>query len=255
MTKGNKYTCVIAEDNLALNRSLVHHAYQMGLLVLDAVKSGTALLDSVQKNEPDLIITDITLERMDGLSACQQLLKIGYNSPIVIISGSNDPLHLMQGIKLGTVDYIQKPFEPEELQHAITKAITKIEEKRMIEQVKSEATRFIEVKRKYRDSRVLEKDIVFVEKVEKRSFHIYLSDGTFLETSTNLDRIASQCSEAIFYPHKSFLVNWHQIKCVVPNFAVEGNYDILFSKIPHKVPLTRRNYSKYVRLCDLLSKS
>jgi CheY-like chemotaxis protein len=226
----------------------------MGLLVLDAVKSGTALLESVQKNEPDIIITDITLERMDGLSACQQLLKKGYNSPIIIISGSNDPQHLLQGIKLGTVDFIQKPFEPKELQDAIQKAIRKNEEKRIIERVESEATRFIEVKRRYRDSRVLEKDIVYVEKVEKRLFHIYLSDGSFLETSTNLDRIAGQCSEAIFYPHKSFLANWHQIMSVVPNYAVEGNYDILFSKLPQRVPLTRRNYSKYIQLCERLSK-
>jgi DNA-binding response OmpR family regulator len=83
----------------------------------DAVEA----IESLSKDEFDLILIDIGLPGRDGLSICEQLRRDSSLAavPILFISGRNDPKDLAQGFAAGADDYIYKPFHPDELKTRI----------------------------------------------------------------------------------------------------------------------------------------
>lgn len=67
--------------------------------------------------QPDLILLDVRMPRTDGFAACR-LLKADPRTahiPVIFLSGANEPEVRLQGLRLGAVDYISKPFSPEEV--------------------------------------------------------------------------------------------------------------------------------------------
>ncbi|MFC0215886.1 LytR/AlgR family response regulator transcription factor [Paenibacillus chartarius] len=246
--EADKLSCIIAEDHAELASMLEQLAKNEELEVVATVNSGLCLVECVRENRPDLLLVDITLERLDGLSACRQLLDEGFSPQLIIVTGSISSYDLLAGIKLGTIDYLHKPVDPGDFSAAIRKARLRIQEAKLANMVRRNSDRLIRITKNYRDIELKEQDVVFVEKTDKRVFEIHMADGSIHESSTNLDKIKRQCSDAIFFPHKSFLVNFHYIRSVLPNLAVEGNYDILLAHHPDIVPLTRRHYREYVKL-------
>src|SRR5690348_6228326 len=74
--------------------------------------SGAQALERVRVRVPDLILLDLMMPDMDGLEVCQRLKSdpaIG-QIPIIFLTASNEMEHLVQGFKVGAVDYVTKPF-------------------------------------------------------------------------------------------------------------------------------------------------
>lgn len=241
-------TCIIAEDETIYRNQLILFSNRQGLIVLDTVSSGKQLIESTLRNFPDIIITDIGLNKLDGLEACQKLLHQGVNAQIIIISGSSHPSHYSMGFEIGTVDYINKPINYERFEKAIHRAKRKIYERNLLNTLQLTKINLIKVKHKYRDIDINEEHVVFVEKLDKRVFNIYLNDGTVITTSTNLEQIKNQCSNNVFYPHRSFLVNMLHIDIVLPDHMILGNFLIEYPNFNKEIPLTRRNYPTYTQL-------
>lgn len=79
-----------------------------------------------QGHIPDIIITDMNLPRMNGLDFLKSLKRSGAykNIPVIIISGEDDRELKENCIKEGALNFIQKPFDPEEL-HSIIESVFK----------------------------------------------------------------------------------------------------------------------------------
>ncbi|PHS57086.1 MAG: histidine kinase [Sulfurimonas sp.] len=78
---------------------------------------GVTALKILEHEDIDLILLDIMMPEMDGFEVCiliKQNSKIK-NIPIIFLTGKNSPTDIENGFKLGAVDYISKPFEPNEL--------------------------------------------------------------------------------------------------------------------------------------------
>lgn len=243
-----EYTCIIAEDQLLYRNQLVEYCIKFGFKVLDTVTSGKQLIESALRHMPDVIFTDITLNRVDGLTACQKLQQQGVQASIIIISNSTQPFHYCQGFELGSVDYMNKPLSEERFEKGVQRVKRKIEEQRTLAQLQYHKAKMIRVKHKYRDIELNEEKVMFVEKLDKRLFHIYMTDGVIIETSTNLEQIKNQCSDQFFSSHRSYLVNIQHIHTVLPDPIIKGNYEIYFSLFSKSVQLTRRNYPIYMQL-------
>lgn len=245
------YTCIIAEDQPSYRSQVMLYAQQQQLVIVDAVGTGKSLIESALEHGPDLIITDISLPKIDGLTACKKLIKQGLHTQIIIISGSSEPTHYCQGFEIGSVDYINKPVTIERFERAINRAKYKIDEQRLIKRLRKVEEKMIRVKQRYRDISINEGNILFAEKIDKRVFQIYLTENAIIETTTNLEQIKNQCSEQIFQPHRSYLVNIAHVKTVQPDPILPGNYEIVYIKEDKTVPLTRRNYPAFLQLCSL----
>lgn len=81
---------------------------------VECFHDGESILSACNAQMPDLVILDIMMPGMDGLTACTQIRKDS-NVPIIIVSAKDSPLDRITGITLGSDDYMVKPFLPLEL--------------------------------------------------------------------------------------------------------------------------------------------
>ena len=108
---------VLVVDDVASNRELLQGRLEdLGYDVREA-RDGIEALDAVAAEEPDLILLDIDMPRLDGIAVCEQLKAhpIRRLIPIVILTASNDRGTKLRGIAAGADDYLSKPFDPKEL--------------------------------------------------------------------------------------------------------------------------------------------
>lgn len=84
------------------------------------------------KNDIDLIITDINMPKMNGLDMCEQIRKNNHDIPIVITSAHNDSNFLKQAIEIGVNTYAMKPIDIYQLMESIIKAMEPVFLKRKL---------------------------------------------------------------------------------------------------------------------------
>lgn len=124
-----KYTVIIAEDEELLLHSLAKKIENMevNFEVIGKAQTGIQAYDLVKQVSPDLVITDIKMPEMDGITLIQ---KIRDNYPMVdfiITSGFSDFEYAKSAIHLQVSEYLLKPIDPEELEDALTKLKNKYE--------------------------------------------------------------------------------------------------------------------------------
>ena len=108
---------VLVVDDVAANRELLQgHLDDLGYDVREA-KDGVEALEAVAADEPDLILLDIDMPRLDGIAVCERLKShpVRRLIPIVILTASNDRDTKLRGIAAGADDYLSKPFDSKEL--------------------------------------------------------------------------------------------------------------------------------------------
>ena len=108
---------VLVVDDIAANRELLQgHLDDLGYEVREA-RDGVEALEAVTADEPDLILLDIDMPRLDGIAVCERLKAHPLRRliPIVILTASNDRGTRLRGIAAGADDYLSKPFDPKEL--------------------------------------------------------------------------------------------------------------------------------------------
>ena len=67
------------------------------------------------QNEPDGVILDIVMPEVGGVEALQVIREVSPDVPIVMLSSAGTPQKLMQTLKMGALDFIQKPYKKEQL--------------------------------------------------------------------------------------------------------------------------------------------
>lgn len=77
-------------------------------------ENGVAALELLETVVVDMVILDIMMPQMDGWELCRQL-RIAYDFPLLMLTAKGEAPDKIQGFRLGTDDYVVKPFEPMEL--------------------------------------------------------------------------------------------------------------------------------------------
>ncbi len=81
---------------------------------VSTASDGEEALRLAEREQPDLIILDLMLPRVDGFEVCRRL-RAYTNTPIIILSAKGDEVDKVTGFRLGVDDYLTKPFSPTEL--------------------------------------------------------------------------------------------------------------------------------------------
>ena len=81
---------------------------------VEAAYDGAQALEKARTVRPDLIVLDVMMPEMDGLSVCRELRKTS-NVPIIILTARGDDVDRVVGLEIGADDYVTKPFNPREL--------------------------------------------------------------------------------------------------------------------------------------------
>jgi DNA-binding response OmpR family regulator/HPt (histidine-containing phosphotransfer) domain-containing protein len=106
---------LLVEDDEALITVLTRSLTTRHNCIVDVVKDGEAGWNYGSTFEYDLIVLDIQLPKLDGISLCQRLRGEGYTTPIVLLTAQNTSTAKVQGLDAGADDYVVKPFDVAEL--------------------------------------------------------------------------------------------------------------------------------------------
>lgn len=102
---------IIVEDEVRIRQGLARliQKVDMGCTVIGTAENGYEGLQMISRLEPDIVITDIQMPRMDGLKMIEQAKAIGAECVYVILSGYSEFEYARKGIRLGVSDYLLKP--------------------------------------------------------------------------------------------------------------------------------------------------
>ena len=120
-----KKTILIVDDEQKIVDLLVHNLTREGYNTIEANDGQTAINLALEKR-PDLILLDVMLPRIDGLTVCKKI-KNAYNVPILMVSAKDDELDKIVGLELGADDYITKPFGVREVVARVKANLRKVE--------------------------------------------------------------------------------------------------------------------------------
>lgn len=113
MKEKSQKTVLVVDDEKPIVDILVYNLKKEGYNTLEA-SDGEEAINMVINNKPDLVLLDIMLPKMDGLTVCKKI-RHNYNIPIIMLSAKDEEIDKILGLELGADDYITKPFSVREL--------------------------------------------------------------------------------------------------------------------------------------------
>jgi two-component system response regulator MprA len=107
-------TLLVAEDDRAVRESLTRALQLEGYSVVTA-GDGAEALRMVAESTPDVIVLDVSMPIIDGLTVCKVLRADGNRVPILMLTARTETRDRVSGLDAGADDYVPKPFELDEL--------------------------------------------------------------------------------------------------------------------------------------------
>ncbi|MEK9749154.1 MAG: response regulator transcription factor [Pseudomonadales bacterium] len=107
---------LVVEDEADIREVVLYNLRREGYEAMGC-ETGTQALSAIKMKRPDLVILDLMIPELDGLTVCQQVRADPEvsSTPIVIVSAKEEESDVVIGLGLGADDYVAKPFRPKEL--------------------------------------------------------------------------------------------------------------------------------------------
>ena len=118
-------TILVVDDEQPIIDILVYNLEKEGYNVIEA-NDGITAVDVALEKRPDLILLDIMLPKLDGLSVCKRI-KNSLNVPILMLTAKDGEIDKILGLELGADDYITKPFSVRELVARVKANLRKVD--------------------------------------------------------------------------------------------------------------------------------
>jgi two-component system response regulator ResD len=104
---------LVVDDDATVAEIVTRYLEREGYIV-DAVPDGLEALAHAESDPPNIVVLDLMLPGVDGLSVCRRLRERG-PVPIIMLTAKGDEDDRVRGLELGADDYLTKPFSPKEL--------------------------------------------------------------------------------------------------------------------------------------------
>lgn len=130
-----KYRMLLVDDEALELDALKNYVdwEMMGVELVGTAKNGKIAWEKILTEEPDIVITDIQMPVMDGVSLANKIFNLNRQIKILFLTGYDDVEYLKAAIKVSAVDYIQKPFSDEAIKEAVEKACGEIEQNHLMQ--------------------------------------------------------------------------------------------------------------------------
>lgn len=183
---------------------------------------------SIKKFNPDLVFTDIEMPGHSGLELIDFFNEEEINFSIIFTTAYNQ--YAIQAMKISALDYILKPIEPEELEHAVAKHVKKsqkefINYKSAVENIKVNINQKIAIPTR-NGYKMVDPDEIILIKADSSYTEVILSNSQKIIASRILRNFEDALSHLnqFFRAHKSFIIN---IKYASEYVKSDGGYIIL----------------------------
>jgi len=115
---------LIADDNKQITSILKEYAKNEGYEVKIAY-DGKETLELFNKYNPDVVLLDVMMPKIDGFEVCREIRKIS-NVPVIMITARGEDFERIMGLDIGADDYIVKPFSPAEVMARVRAVMRRI---------------------------------------------------------------------------------------------------------------------------------
>ena len=122
-----KKKILAVDDEMAIIDLLKFNIEKEGYIFISA-QDGEEGLQKVIDEKPDLVLLDVMLPKMDGLSVCRKIRQEQINIPVIMLSARGEEIDKILGLEIGADDYITKPFSTRELIARIKANLRKLEQ-------------------------------------------------------------------------------------------------------------------------------
>src|SRR6185295_13790180 len=120
---------LIVEDERPIRKLLRRYLEQQGFEVAEAAGGDEALVQ-LAASDVDLVLSDVRMPGMTGIELLSQIVRIHPGAGVVMLTGCEDVSMAVQAMKLGALDYVQKPFVLEDVGASVRKALDLRDEQR-----------------------------------------------------------------------------------------------------------------------------
>lgn len=129
---GEARRVLVAEDEVLIRRDLVEMLTDEGYQVIAEVGDGEQALEKARELEPDLVVMDVQMPKLDGISAAEAIAKERI-APVVILTAFSQRELVERAREAGAMAYVVKPFDRSDVVPAIEIAIARFAEIRAVE--------------------------------------------------------------------------------------------------------------------------
>ena len=145
MEQNSKRRIVVAEDESLIRMDIVETLKNQGFDVVGEAGDGLKAIELAKELKPDLMVMDIKMPDMDGLSAAEQISKL--RIPVVFLTAFNQQELVSRASEVGAMAFLVKPFSPEDLLPAIEVALSRFQQLTQLESEVSDLTERLETRK------------------------------------------------------------------------------------------------------------
>jgi two-component system, LytTR family, response regulator LytT len=230
--------------------------------VLAQGKNGLEAINLIKDHNPDLVFLDVQMPGLDGFGVLQKLVERKVRVPHVVFATAFDH-YAVQAFDVNAVDYVLKPFDKARISRAIQKVKREIESatspterlEQLVSQLaapkpNSSQPAKVLIRSQQRMLLVDSRDLIFAS-IEGGLISITAKDAEGTSNYRTLDELLEALDDESFWrPHRSYLVNIHHIKEVVPwfksSFMLKMN-----DKKQSEIPVSRQQTKRLRELFNL----
>lgn len=116
--EGKKHKVLICDDSLLVRKKLRDVLQDMNCEVVEA-SNGNEVVAAFKSSKPDIVFMDIVMPELDGLEALKQIKEYDEHAKVIMLSSTGTSAKLIQALKSGAIDFIQKPYTVEQIAKVI----------------------------------------------------------------------------------------------------------------------------------------
>jgi len=119
---------LVAEDEADIRELVAFSLINIAGFEVVKARNGAEAVEMAQAEVPDLILMDVRMPKMTGVEACARLKEIPETAdiPIVFLSAMGQETEIQQGMEVGAVEYILKPFAPDVLMSKVREILERL---------------------------------------------------------------------------------------------------------------------------------
>lgn len=197
--QSNKQRILIVDDR-PLNIQVIGMILRKKGFLISIASSGNQALKIIEQDPPDLILLDILMPDMDGYEVCCRLKKNSATReiPVIFMSALTDNADRVKGLRLGAVDYVSKPVEPEVL---LVRINTHLKVKALYKQLE-EINAKLEENVRIRTMELTRKNEALEREIE------ILKEREYIIESASIAIVFAALDGMITYANPAFLKTW-----------------------------------------------
>lgn len=115
---------VLVVDDEAPVRTMIAAALERGGYAVELAADGRQALDALELNTFNLVLTDIVMQEIDGITLLERIHSLQPNLPVVMVTAVHDISVAIDSMRRGAYDYLLKPFEREQLLNTVERAVS-----------------------------------------------------------------------------------------------------------------------------------